>query len=191
MAQNFNCMIFSRATRTSYLWKIVFTYTLLYLKFYFLANVRHNKLLQEAFIFTPEQSYVRNIIQDHGQPLQTQAKCPANFILSTSCNKQTNKIKIKKLKFTTWKIADKMFTYLPRKEKKKKKGRMAKQKCLQAIGKLKIYRLMDTSQAARLGVSLRPGLKSGNKAAPFALCIQSFRQSLRNAAEHYTTLYCA
>lgn len=101
MAQNFNCMIFSRATRTSYLWKIVFTYTLLYLKFYFLANVRHNKLLQEAFIFTPEQSDVRNIIQDHGQPLQTQAKCPANFILSTSCNKQTNKIKIQKLKFTT------------------------------------------------------------------------------------------
>lgn len=97
------------------------THILFYLEFYFLPNVRHNKLLQEAFIFTPEQSDVRDIVQDHGQPLQTQAKCPANFILSTSCNKQTNKLKTRELKFTTQKIADKMLTYLPSTKKKKVK----------------------------------------------------------------------
>jgi len=101
MARNVNYVIFSRATHTSYRQKIIIIYILFYLELYFLPNVRHNKLFQEAFIFTPEQPDVRDIVQDHGQSLQTQAKCPADFILSTSCNKQTNKIKIQELKFTS------------------------------------------------------------------------------------------
>lgn len=170
MAQNFNYVIFSRAIHTSYWQKIVIIYILFYLEFYFLPNVRHNKLFQEAFIFTPEQSDVRDIVQDHGQPLQTQAKCPANFILSTSCNKQINKIKIQELKFTTWKIADKMFIYLPREKKKKKKwsGKTEKpisngqMKDLKTTGQI----LLPSKTAARLGTSQSPGTKSDNKIKP-------------------------
>ena len=55
-----------------------------YLIRYWLLRIVHFELIQEAWIFTPEQPDVWNVVQFHSQSFQSQAKCPANFTLRTS-----------------------------------------------------------------------------------------------------------
>ena len=50
------------------------------------------ELREESRVLAPEESDVGNIIELHGQSLQTETKCPADLILCSSCVQRKKEI---------------------------------------------------------------------------------------------------
>lgn len=57
-----------------------------HLERHLLVDVPHAELLQEALVLAPEEADVRDVIEDHGQPLQPQPEGPADPVLSSGCS---------------------------------------------------------------------------------------------------------